>query len=283
MLKKLFKYEWKATGRVFGLCYVGVLAAAVLMRILTTAAWQSEGALLRLLPEDVGDWLAGLSIAAYAVMVAAVFAVTFILILLRFYRNLLGGEGYLMHTLPVTSRQLILSKLLAAMVWTVLSCVVVLVSITILVMSPDILQTLPEEWRLLMEYRTQIHVSNGVIFGEALLVALYLLAALAGGILKLYAAMMLGHQAAKHKIALSVGAYFGINAALSAVFVILINVFSRAAGVVPFIQRALDGHCEDALFSFTVILGLAVLYNLVLSGIFYGITNYLMSRRLNLE
>ena len=31
--------------------------------------------------------------------------------------NLLGREGYLMHTLPVTPAQLILSKLISSMVW----------------------------------------------------------------------------------------------------------------------------------------------------------------------
>ena len=33
-------------------------------------------------------------------------------IVTRFTRNLLGREGYLMHTLPVTESQLILSKLI---------------------------------------------------------------------------------------------------------------------------------------------------------------------------
>ena len=34
MLSKLLKYEFKSTGRTFGLCYAGVVAAALLLRIL---------------------------------------------------------------------------------------------------------------------------------------------------------------------------------------------------------------------------------------------------------
>ena len=49
-------------------------------------------------------------------------------ILQRFYKNLLSGEGYLMHTLPVRPWQHIASKLIAAVVWTVLSFFVVCVS-----------------------------------------------------------------------------------------------------------------------------------------------------------
>ena len=33
MLKKLLKYEFMSTGRVFGLCYAGVLGAALLLRM----------------------------------------------------------------------------------------------------------------------------------------------------------------------------------------------------------------------------------------------------------
>ena len=39
MLRKLLKYEFMSTARVFGLCYIGVLAAALLMRIFGDIAY----------------------------------------------------------------------------------------------------------------------------------------------------------------------------------------------------------------------------------------------------
>ena len=39
----------------------------------------------------------------------------------RFYGNLLGREGYLMHTLPVTEAQLVGAKLISGTVWSVCS------------------------------------------------------------------------------------------------------------------------------------------------------------------
>ena len=50
----------------------------------------------------------------------------------RFFRGLLGDEGYLMHTLPVSPWQLIGSKLLCAVVTTLLSIVVAILSILLI-------------------------------------------------------------------------------------------------------------------------------------------------------
>ena len=133
MLSKLLKYEFKSTGRTFGLCYAGVVAAALLLRILGLLS-DSIG-FSDTLPRSVvlfTEFLTGLSGVAYAVMIVAVCVITFLLILQRFYKNLLSGEGYLMHTLPVRPWQHIASKLIAAVVWTVLSFFVVCVSVLVL-------------------------------------------------------------------------------------------------------------------------------------------------------
>ena len=103
MLRKLLKYELLSTSRAFGVSYVGMLAAAVLVRIFVEVAyWQDQ-----VMPENVffplADIIAGLSAFLYFGMIVVVFVITLILILQRFYKNLLTGEGYLMHTLPVTS------------------------------------------------------------------------------------------------------------------------------------------------------------------------------------
>ncbi len=94
MLSKLLKYEFKSTGRTFGLCYAGVVAAALLLRILGLLS-DSIG-FSDTLPRSVvlfTEFLTGLSGVAYAVMIVAVCVITFLLILQRFYKNLLSGEG----------------------------------------------------------------------------------------------------------------------------------------------------------------------------------------------
>lgn len=55
---------------------------------------------------------------------------TFILIVTRFDRNLLGDEGYLMFTLPAKTSTLITAKLLTAILWLFGTFLVFLLSIT---------------------------------------------------------------------------------------------------------------------------------------------------------
>ena len=49
-----------------------------------------------------------------------------IYIAVRFYKNLYTDEGYLMHTLPVTPRQLLVSKLTVGSLWSFLVTILTL-------------------------------------------------------------------------------------------------------------------------------------------------------------
>lgn len=100
MLKQLLKYEFKATGRTYGGLYLALVALAVL-----------SGFSLR---SSSKDNFASLLLFAYIIVAVAVAVVSVMTIVTRFTRNLLGREGYLMHTLPVTESQLILSKLISS-------------------------------------------------------------------------------------------------------------------------------------------------------------------------
>ena len=63
------------------------------------------------------NMLAALVVMAYVVAITAVFIVAFILMLQRFYKNLLGDEGYIMFTLPASVHQHVWSKLIVSAVW----------------------------------------------------------------------------------------------------------------------------------------------------------------------
>ena len=68
----------------------------------------------------------------YISIFIALVAATVIIVILRFYKGLLGDEGYLMHTLPVKPWQLITSKGLVAAGVVLLSIIVAMVSLAIL-------------------------------------------------------------------------------------------------------------------------------------------------------
>ena len=116
MLGKLLKYECKATARVFLPLYGVLLVLAAINRVFTSI--QSENMAI---PQVVTTTL-------LFGFIVAICVISFIVILQRFYKNLLGEEGYLMHTLPAPTWQHIFSKLLVAMMWNILTILVVLAS-----------------------------------------------------------------------------------------------------------------------------------------------------------
>ncbi len=61
---------------------------------------------------------------------------TVVSIIQRFYKNLLGDEGFLMFTLPVSSTTLLGSKMLAAMLWTIASSMVGMLSFFLTLFIP---------------------------------------------------------------------------------------------------------------------------------------------------
>ena len=122
MFGKLMKHEFQATGRsllrLYGIMLALSLMTTMAMRLFDlNRGWQGRvvGCIM------IAD---GLSIFAVAVGV-------FIILMLHYKKNILGDEGYLMMTLPTGVHSLLLSKLLTAMAWYVLTGVAMVLSVLI--------------------------------------------------------------------------------------------------------------------------------------------------------
>lgn len=87
-------------------------------------------------PTSTSGTIGGLSqltaMLVYFGLCVAIAVVTFLVVVQRFYKGLLGQEGYLMFTLPVPTWQLTLSKLVGATIMTILSGIVGILSVFIL-------------------------------------------------------------------------------------------------------------------------------------------------------
>ena len=103
MLKKLLKYEFKATARTYGTIYLALLFVAGLL-----------GFTFRVENDFTESRVFDVLFTLYDLLAVALVVVTIITVIHRFTRNLLGREGYLMHTLPVTEAQLVGSKLISS-------------------------------------------------------------------------------------------------------------------------------------------------------------------------
>ena len=107
MLSKLIKHELRASRRIM-LPFLGaVLALSVLAGISTTAMEHQVDY----------SWLNvvyGLIIFAFVMGVMAVCVVAVVMMIQRFYKNLLGDEGYVSFTLPATVDEHIFAKLISS-------------------------------------------------------------------------------------------------------------------------------------------------------------------------
>ena len=121
MLSKLIKHELRASRRIM-LPFLGaVLALSVLAGISTTAMEHQVDY----------SWLNvvyGLIIFAFVMGVMAVCVVAVVMMIQRFYKNLLGDEGYVSFTLPATVDEHIFAKLISSFIWFFATAVVVVLS-----------------------------------------------------------------------------------------------------------------------------------------------------------
>lgn len=140
MLAKLLKYEIRITGRSLLPIYAALLVLSVLMTLTDSwqmFLWDSAG-------DGVVDTVNSLIMFTYGCLMSTVSIITVVLLVQRFYKNLLRDEGYLMHTLPVTTGQNLAAKLIAAVLWSAVSLLLTVFSLMIISMNI-------QDWQLFFE------------------------------------------------------------------------------------------------------------------------------------
>ncbi len=266
MLSKLMKYELKSMMRKFSVIWLGLLAAAALRGLI--GFLDKESRLLGFLPSDL------LTLVYGALMVAMV-VLSIIFVLQRFYNGLLKEEGYLMFTLPVKTSQLVTSKLLTAMIVTIISILVGILSIFCL--APDLLKEIIQGWDGLTQMLTEEVPHWRLLTVEVLI--LFIVSGLSR-ILHIYASMALGHLGSKHRIALSVAAYIGLSVVMTVLATGLMHFFKFAAAYDSFLSMIESMPSFGAVQLF---LGLMLVICVVPGAAFYIITERILAKRLNLE
>lgn len=156
MFGRLVKYDFRSMFKQFGFIWPAALLLAMVNHF-TLFGLNSTS--------TVGETTAGMAMLVYVAILMAMFIITMIFVIQRFFKGLLGDEGYLMHTLPVRPWQLISSKLLSAVAATLLSIVVAVFSI--LLIAP--VQWVPELGTLFrglgyLFTHWNIHATHGVFF-----------------------------------------------------------------------------------------------------------------------
>ncbi len=262
MLGKLFKYEIKATARIFLPMYLLLTMFAIINLLFPFR----EGSM------SISQVI---TIALYVIILVGMFVVSFFVIIDRFRKNLLSEEGYLMFTIPVKPYKHIICKALVSLMWVFTSFIVAFISIVIIALQDT---TLLEIFTEFSDLWNQLYLLLGVKAYEFFIqIVVGAIVSSLSSFLMIYVSIAIGHLSNNHKKMLSIGAFLGIYAFIS---FISGKIFFRTVFDLPPMQYAPTSHTMVYPFSFIwLAIGLSVLYG----AIFYIVTNVLLTKRLNLE
>ena len=189
MLGKLLKYDFKSIARILLPIYGAFLVVSVLL-----------GA------QSASHSISPAILSIFTALFTVAIILTIVLVIQRFYQNLLGPEGYLMFTIPVSTSTHILEKVLLALVWGLLgSLVIFLASFLILILDPEV-----GGFNAIFQAMSQLHLtgSDYVTFFSWLLL---LILGIAAQITQIYASISVGHLWTSHRILGAFLSYIGFS------------------------------------------------------------------------
>ncbi len=266
MLGKLIKYDLKSMFRgLLPLCGVFII-----LGLLAGVSFPKE------FTEDmpIGNaviW--GTVLVALIVMTVTVSILSMVIVIIRFYKNFLGDEGYLTFTLPVSVKAHLASKCISGYLACVISFVSGVVAYSgfavfallktgnLAYMREAMVETIDE--LLHLSDRSGIYITLWLIF-----VIMESIKAL----VKIYFSMMLGHQSQDHRILMSFLAFVVITIAES----MIRNLGSAIVFGVSIVAGSLGGMTT---LGFMVC---GIIINLVFGLLYLFGTYFLMKNRLNL-
>ncbi|MGU7973178.1 ABC transporter permease [Streptococcus suis] len=260
MFKKLLKYEFQSVGKWYVGIYAGALVLSAILGFwlqaltIRTQAGTTE-------PSGAEMVLFATSFMTIGILIAALGLSTFFMVINRFRKNVYGRQGYLTMTLPVSSHHIILSKLLASLVWYFLAGVNIVLSIGIILavlMLGSGEFVIPELQTLIQE------LDWSVVFARLF----YSLIESTMGILLIYFSISVGQLFKDHRLLFAILTYIGIS--------IVVGVF----GTLVF-TNYLENLYNAALPLYPN--PILALINIILAFAYYFGTHFIMTKKLNLQ
>lgn len=272
MLGKLMKYELRATSRTMGPLLILTLALGLFVRWTTQAVNRFH--------TDFFEIVNALLIFAFVVALIGTAVFSVVLMVMRFQKNLMTDEGYLMFTLPVSVHQLLWAKLFTSLIWFLAVIATDALSLFALVYENGMFE---EFFRMLGEVAVKLdsyYTINGTLFVlEALAMVL---AAMISACLMFYAPISIGHSFANRKVLLSVVFYFVIQTVLQTLSVIAMTFLQNFESPVLTAMAAENTMHATVILAHIVLLGLLAASLLVAASLYF-LTAHMLKKRLNLQ
>lgn len=281
MLLKLIKHDFRALSHTLLPLNLAVLAAGLVETVLLAVVVRSNAAS----GGSAGTVTIGVALSLPMILIGiAIFAsslVSMLLIAMHFYQNLIGDEGYLMFTLPTTPARIVASKLITALLYTLINGLAIAISVDMALLFGTGTEGLINK-ELIALIEDLAPMLKSVTAGAnlpAILLALsaFSLTGTASQLLKLYFAMAVGGLFAKKmKLLAIIGVYFGTNIVLG----IVKNVFRALFALGKWSSGLAAFSGADAVIPY---LWYSAGVSLAACALFFFLSERMFSKRLNLQ
>ena len=265
MLRKLIKYEFRCTSRYLGVL-LAVFAGFSLLYIGIAKLYSD-------ISENIFTLLLFiLANAGYMLLIYAAYYTAYFYSVYRFYKNLVTDEGYLMHTLPATPAQLVLSKLIVALTWNTAAALCTAAAIFIIgfgAASADSVDSGSFEL-ILPEGLAPAYLAVIVIISVILLIA-----STAFSLLMVYYSIALGQTKNSRRALWSFAIYMLVNFISSLILM-------AAAVFVVLISAAVAAIAESPVIMVIVLLAVITIILSAICLVLYHMTCGVFRKRLNL-
>lgn len=285
MLRKLIKYEWKGFYKM-GLILLGVVVFATLLGFLASRSplW-SDVRVYDSFAAGLATTISVFSIILYIILLAGTVYALLIYIAVRFYRTMYTDEGYLLHTLPVTKHQILISKLLVSSIWLLITYIAMVVSAFSFIMfimeavSPgsvgEMMAYLPglfdELWKELGNLSGKDRIEMAYLITSMFL---SLLVSIPAGIITIFGAISLGQLFSKHRVLMAILCYVGINIVMSIIGNVIRSISYTGIYLYDY---------EQGLGYLLTLLNSSLVRGLLEGAGFYLLSYFITSRKLNME
>lgn len=270
MLGKLIKYDLKSTTKFLLIIHIFLVAASVFGRVFLTGRLNFES-------EEINEFLLTLAFVIYIILFAGVSFGTYIIIAVRFYKNLFSDEGYLTNTLPVTKGMHLLSKTISGSLWALIDMFLIYLCAYILLAIPIITDAVSSHWD---EFIRLLGFQGQSDFNFFLLyMAVLTLVSALGSVITIEASVIFGQLFNGHKVLGAVVSYFVITTLTSIIATVVMGIQGILSSnlAVSADASSIDfaGYMMDIM---NVSFGLSVVIAIVL----YIASYFIMKKKVNL-
>lgn len=261
MFWKLCKHELKCSYRSFLVLYAIVMVAALLMN-----------------PRNEG-MITNIAAIVYIIMSVVMFIMCVVVIIKNYSNSMFSRNSYLTHTLPVTSTQLLLTKILSAVFW-------IIVSVFVLFLSMLIIGLRVSGFDISAITETLQQFFSTVIAVDSLLYLFYMIVGTAESVALVYLVMNITHTTyvPRYRTAVAILLYILISWILSFVFDrILLAPFHLAsddfAGTIMGMFMGMQVE-----YQFMAGVGIMIVKSLLLLSLFFFFgSKYILDHKLEIE